>query len=319
MLDHLDEIVGQESAKKYVRTSLKNGTLYNLLLAGPRGVGKRMFAFALAKSLGSPLNSPNFYLVGPVPPFKEKSKEKKEEKIAEYQKKYHPENPIVEVENRMNILIEQVQKLIAQLSLMPRPGSKRFVLVLEADKMTEEAANCFLKTLEEPPLDTLFVLTSSRIDNLLPTIRSRCQTIHLGYLSGNHIKSVIFEGRDEFNLNSPGEIMILQENKGVDKALEIFQNAPLSCADASNLAREFERRKLAEILYPLLLVYRLALYRKLNLPVESGAAARIGKKADRIPMEKILGTIELLNADLNSLEHNPNHLLLLFNTLLQLP
>jgi hypothetical protein len=278
-----------------------------------------MFAFALAKSLGSPLTSPNFYLIGPVPPFKEKTKEKKNEKIAEYQKKYHPENPVVEVENRMNILIEQVQKLIEQLCFMPRAGSKRFVLVIEADKMTEEAANSFLKTLEEPPMDTLFVLTSSRMDNLLPTIRSRCQTVHLSYLTGHCIKSIIYEGRDEFNLNSPGEILILQENKAVDKAWEIYQKTPLTCADASGLAREFEKWKLVEILYPLLLIYRLALYRKLNLPNESGYAALIGKKAERVSLDKILATIGLLNAGINSLEHNPNHLLLLFNILLKLP
>jgi len=316
MPDYLDEIVGQETAKKYVRTSLKKDKLYNLLLAGPKGVGKRMFAFALAKTLGCPLNSPNFYLLGPIPA----GIREKEDKIAEYQKKYWPEFPVIEVEDRANILIEQVRKLIdQQLGLMPRAESKRVVLILEADKMTEEAANCFLKTLEEPPLDTIFVLTSSRIDSLLPTIRSRCQTVHLCYLAGHHIKSIIYEGRDEFNLNSPGEILVLQENKALDKALEIYQKTPLSAPDASDFAREFERRKLVEILYPLLLIYRLALYRKLNLPTESGYAARIGKKAERVSLDKILATIGLLNTSINSLEHNPNHLLLLFNILLKLP
>jgi len=316
MPDYLDEIVGQETAKKYVRTSLKKGKLYNLLLAGPKGVGKRMLAFALAKTLGCPLNSPNFYLLGPIP----SGIREKEDKIAEYQKKYRPEFPIVDVEDRTNILIEQVRKLIdQQLGLMPRVESKRVVLILEADKMTEEAANCFLKTLEEPPLDTIFVLTSSRIDSLLPTIRSRCQTVHLSYLAGNYIKSIIYDGQDEFNLNSPGEILILQENKAVDKALEIFQKTPLPCADAANFAREFEKRKLVEILYPLLLIYRLVLYRKLNLPTESGYSALVTKKAERIPLDKILAAVTLLNANINSLEHNPNHLLLLFNTLLKLP
>jgi hypothetical protein len=289
------------------------------MLAGPKGVGKRMFAFALAKSLGSPLGSPNFHLIGPVPPLKEKSEEKKWEKIVEYQKNYHPENPIVGVENRMNILILQIQKLIDRTNLMPQPGSKRFVLVLEADRMTEDAANCFLKTLEEPPLDTLFVLTTSRFDNLLPTIRSRCQVVHMGYLSKEQIKSVIFEGRDDFNLNSPGEILVLQENKEIEKALEIYQKTPLSCADASNLTRELERRKLVELLYPLLLIYRLVLYQKLNLPTESAYADKTGRKSERVPVERIMGAIGLLNSAINSLEHNPNHQLLLFNILLRLP
>jgi hypothetical protein len=93
----------------------------------------------------------------------------------------------------------------------------------------------------------------------------------------------------------------------------------LPCADASNLTREFEKKKLVEILYPLLLIYRLVLYQKLNLPTESGVATRIGKKSERIALDKILGAIGLLNAAINSLEHNPNHQLLLFNILLKLP
>jgi hypothetical protein len=315
MPDYLDDIVGQETAKKYVRTSLKKGKLYNLLLAGPKGVGKRMFGFALAKSLGCPPNSPNFSLIGPIPA----GIREREDKIADYCKKYLPESPIIEVEDRANILIEQVRKLIEQLSLMPLAGSKRYVLILEADKMTEEAANCFLKTLEEPPTDTIFVLTSARVDYLLPTIRSRCQTVLFHYLTDAYIRSILYESHDEFNLNSPGEILALRENAAIDKTLEIFQKTPLAAPEAGNFAKELGKKKLVEVLYPLLLLYRLVLYKKLNLPGESSVGALVAKKAERLSLEKILNAVMLLNASINSLEHNPNHLLLLFNILIKLP
>ncbi|GAJ21897.1 unnamed protein product, partial [marine sediment metagenome] len=105
----------------------------------------------------------------------------KEDKIFEYTKHYLPENTVVELEDRTAILIEQIRNVIKRLIHMPDIGSKRVVLVLEADRMTDAAANCFLKTLEEPPLDTVFILTSSRPNSLLPTIRSRCQAVPLSY------------------------------------------------------------------------------------------------------------------------------------------
>ncbi|MCK4673366.1 AAA family ATPase, partial [candidate division WOR-3 bacterium] len=222
MPDYFDEIVGQETAKRFVRTAIKKENLYNFLFIGPKGVGKRLLGFAFARTLNCPPHSPNFILVAPIP---SKIKDK-EDKIYEYTKHYLPENPVVELEDRTAILIEQIRDVIKRLIHMPGIGSKRAVLILEADRMTQEAANCFLKTLEEPPLDTVFILTSSRPNFLLPTIRSRCQTVPFNYLNNQQIKNIIFEHNDEFLIGSPGEILILQEHNLVSQASDIFKNCP---------------------------------------------------------------------------------------------
>jgi len=315
MIDYLDEIVGQEIAKRFVRTTIKKGNLYNLLFIGPRGVGKRIFAFALAKTIGCPPNSPNFILVGPIPA---KLKEK-EDKIFEYSKRYFPEFPILEIEDRASILIDQIRSIMERLILMPDLGKKRIVLVIEADRMTEEAANCFLKTLEEPPVDTIFILTSSRPNFLLPTIRSRCQIVPFNYLKPSQITEILFEGKDEFLLGSPGEILFLKENNLIDRVYDIFKNAPLSIVTVANKAKELERKRLVEIFYPLLLLYRLAFYKKLAIKINSPYEQEIIKKANGISLDKILNTVMMLNYNINLLEQNPNHLLLLFDTLLKLP
>jgi DNA polymerase-3 subunit delta' len=315
MIDSLDEIVGQETAKRFIRTAIKNDNLYNFLLTGPKGVGKRLFGFKLGKMLNCPPQSTNFMLIGPIP---SKIKDK-EDKIFEYTKTYLPDNPVVEFEDRTAILIEQIRNVIKRLIHMPSIGSKRLVLIIEADRMTAEAANCFLKTLEEPPLDTFFILTSSRPNSLLPTIRSRCQHIRFTHLSNKQIRQIIFEGQDDYLLGSPGEIMIFQENDLLDNVRDIFKRCPLSTEAAAQIALEYGRRKIIDILYPLMLMYRLLFYIKIKISLETSLEPLLKKKAKTLSLKQIVETIDLLNTRIYSLERNPNHLLLLFNILMQLP
>lgn len=68
---------------------------------------------------------------------------------------------------------------------------RRIVLVEEADRMNEEAANAFLKTLEEPPADTVIILITSRPDRLLATIRSRCTQVNFKTLSKDLCRQVL--------------------------------------------------------------------------------------------------------------------------------
>ena len=315
MVDYLDDVVGQETAKEFIRTAIKKSNLYNFLFVGPHGVGKRMFGFALAKTLNCPPNSPNFHLIAPIP---SKLKDKSD-KIHEYTKHYLPENAVVDAEDRASILIEQIRNLTERLMHMPGSGTKRVVLILEADKMTDDAANCFLKTLEEPPVDTIFILTSSRPEFVLPTIRSRCRLVPFTHLGRGEIEKIVYEGKDEFMLGSPGEILALRESGMVENVMDIFKKAPLPLKSAAVIAREFERKSTIELYYPLLLLYRLVLYRKLNLVSNTYCEFEIAKKAKRVTLDRVIDTIVLLNDNICLLERNPNKLLHLFNLLLTLP
>ncbi|MGQ9664602.1 MAG: DNA polymerase III subunit [bacterium] len=312
-MDYLDEIIGQDTVKEFLRSALRKDRIYNLLFAGPRGVGKRQTAFALIKSLGCPLNSPNFMLIAPVVPGV------KDDKISEYMKNYLPEHPLVPLEDNASIIIKQIRKLIEWLMLMPAKKTKRVVIILEADRMNEEAANSFLKTLEEPPIDTIFILTSSRPDYLMPTIRSRCQLIHFSYLSNTQIQNIIFEDTDFYRLGSPGEILTLKENTLFEIAREIFRKAPLSPSSVAKFAREMEKERLIDLFYGLLLLYRNALYIYFNGQRGPASETDFIKKIQRLNPNKIINTLNLLNNSINLLKNNPNHLLLLINTLLKLP
>jgi DNA polymerase-3 subunit delta' len=77
------------------------------------------------------------------------------------------------------IVVDEVRAMEHYLGLTPGPGRRKFGLIIEADRMTEQAQNAFLKTLEEPTPRTMLVLVSAQPRALLPTIRSRCQVVSL--------------------------------------------------------------------------------------------------------------------------------------------
>jgi DNA polymerase-3 subunit delta' len=78
------------------------------------------------------------------------------------------------------IRVDEVRALARRLSLAALRGRRKIALVLPADAMNERAQNTLLKTLEEPPQATTFLMVSANPDALLPTIRSRCARVQLG-------------------------------------------------------------------------------------------------------------------------------------------
>lgn len=89
------------------------------------------------------------------------------------------------------IKIEQIRALCDQLAMKPYEARRRFAILSHADAMNPEAANALLKMLEEPPAGTVFILTTARPDALLPTVRSRVQTIRFNPLPDASVKDIL--------------------------------------------------------------------------------------------------------------------------------
>ena len=89
------------------------------------------------------------------------------------------------------IKVDQVRDIVERTGYRPFEGRRRVIIVDEADAMVSEAQNALLKTLEEPPSASMFVLVTSLPDELLPTVRSRCQRLRFGRLAPGEIASVL--------------------------------------------------------------------------------------------------------------------------------
>ena len=130
-----------------------------VLLAGPRGVGKRAAAAWIAAGrLG----------IGEQPALPQYPFERPEHADLQW---------IDPPEDKQGILIEQVRELVANLQLTSYEGRGKVAVIEPANTMTTSAANSLLKTLEEPPGDALLVLVADRIGRLPATVFSRCQRI----------------------------------------------------------------------------------------------------------------------------------------------
>lgn len=136
------------------------------ILSGLRGVGKAAFALQAARELvGSPsMDDHPDILVLTHPPKDDKEAEKRAEG-----KPY---------ETKRNIPVDEVRAMQRRLTTRPTLGDRRVVIVDPADDLESSASNALLKSLEEPPQGTFFLLVAHRIGRLLPTIRSRCCVLH---------------------------------------------------------------------------------------------------------------------------------------------
>lgn len=153
------------------------------ILAGKEGVGKRDFALAAARELvdetGIPQptgDHPDIITLTHLP--KDEKEEKKREEGKPYQVK-------------RNIAVAQIRAMQHRLTTRPTLGSRRVIIIDPADDMERGASNALLKSLEEPPQGTFFLLVTHRPARLLPTIRSRCRILRFPDLSSGQIEQLL--------------------------------------------------------------------------------------------------------------------------------
>ena len=154
-----------------------------LLFAGPAGIGKRRVALAIAQALNclKPRSTPDL----------ERDACGACAACARIARGVHPDVIVVEPGELGSIKIEQVRDLIGRAAYRPFEGRRRVVIVDDADALTVEAQNALLKSLEEPPSATVFVLVSALADSLLPTVRSRCPRLRFVPLDAVDVAAVL--------------------------------------------------------------------------------------------------------------------------------
>ena len=182
--------IGNAAARRFLLGSWRAGRLaHAYLFVGPRQVGRRTLALWLARLV----NCDQAKLHNQVAPLGPDGSAPTDvgpcDRCSACRRIMHGNYPDVMVvepevdelgEVKRGVLIEQIREVVERRApLRPYEGRVKVFVIRGADTMTPQAANAFLKTLEEPPAATLFVLTAADQARLLPTIVSRCQTVTL--------------------------------------------------------------------------------------------------------------------------------------------
>lgn len=177
-------LLGHDSAWREWREAMGGARMHHAwLLAGKKGLGKSAFALAAARGLVAeagerqPIGQhPDIFVLSHLP------KDDREEKKREAGQPY---------ELARSIRIDQIREMQRRLSTRPTLGSRRVVIVDPADDLETNAANALLKSLEEPPQGTFFMLIAHRPARLLPTIRSRCRSLRFAPLADADVAALL--------------------------------------------------------------------------------------------------------------------------------
>src|SRR5215831_1648880 len=204
------QIMGHRPVLDLLARAVSRGSVPpTLIFAGPDGVGKRRTAIALAQALncekpetfgrphdsdigeepisrhdseigGTPISMGND-ACGRCPSCK---------RIA---RAVHADVLVVEPGDSGSIKIDQVRDAIDRAAYRPFEGRRRLVIIDGADALVGEAQNALLKTLEEPPPSSIFVLLTARPDLLLPTVRSRGHQLRFGALAESDVAAALIK------------------------------------------------------------------------------------------------------------------------------
>lgn len=206
------------------------------LFYGPKGVGKLATAFEFAKAVNCPnqqnydacdncsscikidhFTHPDINFIFPTPKFDVTT-----------EGDFRKENEQIQVQNFIkqikstpfsrykfskatSIQIDTIRRLERKILFKPTEGKYHIIIIAEADEMNRQAANAFLKTLEEPPSYAIIILTTTRFSSLLPTIISRCQKVRFNSVTQDVIEKHLIE---EFNVDKAQARIISRISNG---------------------------------------------------------------------------------------------------------
>ena len=170
-----DGIPGQARAKAFFERVLRDGSLsHAYLLAGPEGLAKTEFAHELGVALVTPCGGCGACA-----------------DCERARRGAHPDLHVLAREGDL-IRVEQIDPVVADLSLKPFSASRRVWVIPEVEHLHPAAANKLLKSIEEPPSYVVFLLVTDRLERVLPTIVSRCQIVEFRPVSdeeaGAHLR-----------------------------------------------------------------------------------------------------------------------------------
>jgi DNA polymerase III subunit delta' len=308
-------IRGQDAVRLRFREMIAHGRVaHAFLLVGKPGIGKRLLARELAQALnceqrGYPPDGTCLSC----------------RKIAD---RMHPDVIEVAAEGK-TLKVDQVRELTAALRFRPYEGRTKVAILAETERMNAAAMNALLKTLEEPPPDTVLILTALSLESLLPTVISRCQVVRVQPLatavveemlteriqverSEARLLAVLSEGSLGKALNLDREFFIEGRRQIISRFLALSADSPAAILDwAEELAKLREDPE--EVVDVLATLYRDLLLAQTGLPaaVHADLVPAVQAAAGRSSPETIILGLERLERARRRLRQNANPRLVL--------
>ena len=219
-----DNILGNERNKDILTNIIKSNKIsHSYIFWGIEGIGKKIIAKQFAKKILCSKDSEDCACKSCI----------------EFDSENNPDFQIVN-HNDGKIKIEQIREMQRKVAEKPIISNRKVYIIDNADTMTNEAQNCLLKTLEEPPEYITIILICSNEDNLLSTIKSRCTRMHFEpikyedikkYINLEFPKQQISENIIELSQGSIGKVIKLNEKKdmyaNIERILLNMQNNDL--------------------------------------------------------------------------------------------
>jgi DNA polymerase-3 subunit delta' len=201
-----DDIIGNDHIKEKLNKAINSNTLSNtLLFSGPESVGKSLFAIALACKIMHP------------------EKDIDPDALKKIISNNHPDFHIYEPEGKTSLhSIASIRNLIEQVYMAPFEAEAKIFIIKDADRMLKPSANALLKTLEEPTLDSFIILISSKVEDILPTIISRCFRINFSLIKEEEINNFL---QKNYSLSIEDAKKLTKVSNGsIGKAIELAKH-----------------------------------------------------------------------------------------------
>ena len=176
-------IQGQALTVRILQDHLADGTVANAyLFVGQDGIGKRLLAREMAKALNCTSDGPRPCDACAA--------------CGQIARGTHPDIHWIGPEGAAGLLrIDDVRRVLGRVALRPFSARVQVVIIDPAQRLTEEAANSLLKTLEEPPATAKFLLLTPQVSHCLPTVVSRCQVLHCRRLSPELVRTILLAAK----------------------------------------------------------------------------------------------------------------------------
>ena len=223
-----EKIIGNEKNKSILEKSIEiKKTSHSYLFWGIEGIGKKLIALEFAKKMLC---------------LEPENKECRCKSCIEFESGSNPDFIMIEPEDG-KIKIDQIRNLQRKVAEKPINSNKKVYIINDSDKMTTEAQNCLLKTLEEPPEYLTIILICSNEYSMLSTINSRCTRMHFDNLETNQIKKFLEEKYPETKFS---EKIIKLSQGSIGKTLKLNQKTQLY-ENIENLFDSFKTKDLIDI------------------------------------------------------------------------